>query len=121
MNRGGASILGFEDQEQLAKSNIKASDFYTFPKERAYVMDRQSVLGVALTDPCEFHYHQLLTEPGSPSVAPHLKNFLDAIRGVAKLNCPGEIAYKTAVAVQKTHESIKNARKIHFTKGDFQA
>ncbi|MFC1502472.1 nitrogen regulation protein NR(II) [bacterium] len=40
MNRAGANILGFIDQDQLIKSGFKTVDIYTSPKERTYLLDR---------------------------------------------------------------------------------
>ena len=42
-----------------------------------------------------------------PYHQPHLQNFFDAVRGKAKLNCPAEVAYETAVAVLKVNEAIE--------------
>ena len=51
---------------------------------------------------------------------PHLKNFFDTIRGNATLNCPGEFAYQTAVAVLAINEAVKSQKKINFKKKDFE-
>jgi predicted dehydrogenase len=51
---------------------------------------------------------------------PHLENFFDAVRGKAKLNCPGEIGYETAVTVLKVNEAIAAGRKLEFKPGDFE-
>ena len=59
---------------------------------------------------------QLSTLPHQP----HLKNFLDAIRGKAKLNCPGQFAYQTAVTVLAINEAVKSQKKINFKKKDFE-
>ena len=66
--------------------------------------DRHSV-PVALRDP----YHQ-----------PHLQNFFDAVRGKAKLNCPAEVAYETAVAVLKVNEAIEAGSRLSFKPEDFK-
>ena len=66
--------------------------------------DRHSV-PVALRDP----YHQ-----------PHLQNFFDAVRGKAKLNCPSEVAYETAVAVLKVNEAIEAGSRLSFKPEDFK-
>jgi hypothetical protein len=50
----------------------------------------------------------------------HLENFFDAIRGKAKLNCPGEIGYETAVTVLKVNEAVAAGRKLEFKPGDFE-
>jgi len=51
---------------------------------------------------------------------PHLENFFDAIRGKAKLNCPGEIGYETAATVLKVNEAVEAARKLDFTTAEFK-
>jgi len=50
---------------------------------------------------------------------PHLENFFDAIRGKAKLNCPAEVGYETAVTVLKVNEAAAAGRKLHFKPEDF--
>ncbi len=60
---------------------------------------------VVLRDP----YHQ-----------PHLQNFFDAVRGKAKLNCPPEIAYETAVAVLKVNDAIDAKSPMSFKPEDFK-
>ena len=60
---------------------------------------------VVLRDP----YHQ-----------PHLQNFFDAVRGKAKLNCPAEVAYETAVAVLKVNEAIDAKSPMTFKPEDFK-
>ena len=59
---------------------------------------------VVLNDP----YHQ-----------PHLQNFFDAVRGNAKLNCPAEIGYETAVSVLKVNEAIEAGSRLSFRPEDF--
>ena len=60
---------------------------------------------VALRDP----YHQ-----------PHLQNFFDAVRGKAKLNCPAEIGYESAVTVIKVNEAIDAGVPLSFKPEDFK-
>jgi len=55
-----------------------------------------------------------------PYHQPHLENFFDAIRGKAKLNCPAEIGYETAVAVLKVNEAAEAARKLNFKPAEFK-
>jgi predicted dehydrogenase len=59
---------------------------------------------VVLRDP----YHQ-----------PHLENFFDSIRGTAKLHCPAEIGYETAVAVLKVNEAIDAKQRVSFRADEF--
>ena len=51
---------------------------------------------------------------------PHLENFFDAIRGKAKLNCPAEVGYETAVIVLKVNEAIEAGKKLEFKPEDFK-
>jgi hypothetical protein len=52
---------------------------------------------------------------------PHLENFFDAVRGKAKLNCPPQVAYESAVTVLKVNEAVEAARKLNFKKEEFTA
>jgi predicted dehydrogenase len=81
-------------------------------KEDAGVTDvRESVspdehkVPVILRDP----YHQ-----------PHLQNFFDAVRGKAKLNCPAEVGYESAVSVLKVNEAIEAKARLSFKPEDFR-
>jgi predicted dehydrogenase len=60
---------------------------------------------IVLRDP----YHQ-----------PHLQNFFNAVRGKAKLNCPAEIAYESAVSVLKVNEAIEAKSRLSFKPEDFK-
>lgn len=55
--------------------------------------------------------------PGSELDKPihwyHLTNFVESVRGNATLNCPAEIGYRTAVAVLKIEEAVKNGGGIY--------
>lgn len=51
---------------------------------------------------------------------PHLENFFDAIRGKAKLNCPAEVGYETAVTVLKVNEAVQAGRKLEFKPDEFK-
>ena len=72
---------------------------------RESVAPDQHTVPIALRDP----YHQ-----------PHLQNFFDAIRGKAKLTCPAEIAYETAVAVLKVNEAIEAKTRLTFKPEEFK-
>jgi predicted dehydrogenase len=71
---------------------------------RESVSPDQHKVPVVLRDP----YHQ-----------PHLQNFFDAVRGKAKLNCPPEIGYESAVTVLKVNEAIEARSLLSFSPGDF--
>jgi len=51
---------------------------------------------------------------------PHLENFFEAIRTGVPLNCPGELAYETAVAVLAANEAVSSGRKVEFKPEDFR-
>jgi predicted dehydrogenase len=51
---------------------------------------------------------------------PHLENFFDAMRGKAKLTCPGEIGYETAVMVLKVNEAVEAQRRLEFKPEEFK-
>ncbi|MBN2089962.1 Gfo/Idh/MocA family oxidoreductase [candidate division KSB1 bacterium] len=63
--------------------------------------------------------HGIPIEFNDPYHQPHLQNFFDAIRGKAKLNCPAEIGYETAVTVLKVNEAVANGRKLSFDPNEF--
>jgi integrase len=90
-----------KEQETKAKSGSSA-----IADVRESVAPDQHTVPVTLRDP----YHQ-----------PHLQNFFDAIRGKAKLNCPAEEAYQTAVAVLKVNEAIEAKTRLALKPDDFKA
>jgi len=51
---------------------------------------------------------------------PHLENFFDAIRRKAKLNCPAEVGYETAVTVLKVNEAVEAAHRLEFKPDEFK-
>jgi integrase len=90
-----------KEQETKAKSGSSA-----IADVGESVAPDQHTVPVTLRDP----YHQ-----------PHLQNFFDAIRGKAKLNCPAEEAYQTAVAVLKVNEAIEAKTRLALKPDDFKA
>lgn len=56
-----------------------------------------------------------------PIHQPHLENFFDAIRGRAKLTCPAEVGYETAVTVLKVNEAAETGQRLEFTPEEFAA
>jgi hypothetical protein len=89
-----------KEQEAKAKSDSGA-----IVDVRESVAPDQHTVPVTLRDP----YHQ-----------PHLQNFFDAVRGKAKLNCPAEVAYETAVAVLKVNEAIDAKSRVSFRPEEFK-
>ena len=54
-----------------------------------------------------------------PVHQPHLENFFEAIRGRAKLTCPGELAYRTAVPILRTNDAVASGNRITLTEDDY--
>ena len=64
--------------------------------------------------------YRLPVKMGKPYHQPHLENFFETVRGKAKLNCPAEIGYETAVTVLKVNEAVEAARKLSFEPEEFK-
>ena len=65
-------------------------------------------------------YDISVTMDNKPYHQPHLENFFDAISGKAKLNCPAEIGYETAVTVLKVNDAVAAGNKLEFKSEDFE-
>jgi predicted dehydrogenase len=88
-----------KEQEAKAKDDSGA-----VADVRESVAPDQHTVPVVLRDP----YHQ-----------PHLQNFFDTVRGKAKLNCPAEVGYESAVSVLKVNEAIEAKSLLSFKPEDF--
>lgn len=53
----------------------------------------------------------------TPPHQPHLENFFAAVRGKAKLTCPAEVGYETAVTVLRVNEAIEAGAKAALQTG----
>jgi predicted dehydrogenase len=51
---------------------------------------------------------------------PHLENFFNAVQGKAKLNCPAEVGYETAVMVLKVNEAVEAMKRLEFKPEEFK-
>ena len=87
-----------------SRAFLPTSDAGAIADVRESVAPDQHTVPVTLRDP----YHQ-----------PHLQNFFDTIRGKARLNCPAEDAYRTAVAVLRVNEAIEARGPLAFTPAEF--
>jgi len=92
-------ITAIEQEEQEPAATGAVLDVRESPKPPSYD------LSVTMDKP----YHQ-----------PHLENFFDAIRGKAKLNCPADVGYETAVTVLKVNEAVEKACKLEFKPEEFK-
>lgn len=55
-----------------------------------------------------------------PYHKPHLENFFNSIRGTAKLHCPAEVGYETAVTVLKVNDAVEANRRLSFSSDEFK-
>ena len=92
--------------------------FLNEPAEEEEKAEASAVLDVreTLAPPA---YEIPISMEGKPYHQPHLENFFNAVRGKAKLNCPAEIGYETAVMVLKVNEAVEAARRLEFSKDEF--
>jgi len=106
--------------------------YLTIPPEWRALMERQHITDEQFAG---LFVHESLESPGpiaverlscgvpvtmdKPTYQPHLENFFDAIRGKAKLNCPAEVGYETAVTVLKVNEAAEAGRRLEFKPEEF--
>ena len=83
---------------------MKEQDDAAVTDVRESVSPDEHTVSIVLRDP----YHQ-----------PHLQNFFDAVRGKAKLTCPPEVGFESAVSVLKVNEAIEAKCRLAFTPEDF--
>jgi predicted dehydrogenase len=67
--------------------------------------------------PEEHHVPVFLRDPYHQ---PHLQNFFDAVRGKARLNCPPEVGYESAVTVLKVNDAIEAKSRLSLKPEDFK-
>jgi predicted dehydrogenase len=80
--------------------------------------DEQAVLDVRESVSPDLHRVPVVLR--DPYHQPHLQNFFDAVRGRAKLHCPAEVGYESAVTVLKVNEAIDAKRRLDFRPEDFR-
>jgi predicted dehydrogenase len=56
-----------------------------------------------------------------PPHQPHVENFFNAIRGTAKLNCPGDEAFSSEYPIHKANEAIASQTRIAITQEEAKA
>jgi predicted dehydrogenase len=80
--------------------------------------DEEAVLDVRESASPDLHRVPVVLR--DPYHQPHLQNFFDAVRGEAKLNCPAEVGYESAVTVLKVNEAIDAKQRVSFKPEDFR-
>jgi predicted dehydrogenase len=90
--------------------------------ETAKAIARKDEIRVGPTIPAPGRYYPPLPGPKDPTTEhmPHLTNFFDSIRGTAKLNCPGEVGYETAVSILRVNDAVAAGRKLAFKPEEFK-
>jgi hypothetical protein len=56
-----------------------------------------------------------------PPHQPHLENFFNAIRGTAKLNCPGDEAFTSEYVIHKANDAVGAEKKLLITSEEVEA
>ena len=86
-------------------------------EEEPQVTEEGAELNVAVSPPAP--KYDFMVTLDKPFHQPHLENFFEAVRGNAKLNCPAEVGYETAVTVLKVNDAVAAGRKLEFKPEDF--
>jgi predicted dehydrogenase len=93
-------------------------DYINEPPKKEEKAETSAVLDIRETVPVA--EYKIPVTMDKPYHQPHLENFFDAVRGKAKLNCPAEIGYETAVTVLKVNEAVEAAHKLEFKPEEFK-
>jgi predicted dehydrogenase len=94
--------------------------YITLPKEQE-VKSKEDTGAVAdVRESVAPDEHRVPVVLKDPYHQPHLQNFFDAVRGSAKLNCPSEVAYESAVAVLKVNDAIEANARLAFSPEEFK-
>src|SRR5262249_18857542 len=91
--------------------------YLSAPKLQEKKADEEAVLDVRESVSPDQHRVPVVLK--DPYHQPHLQNFFDAVRGKAKLHCPAEVGYETAVTVLKVNEAIEARLRLSFRPEDF--
>jgi predicted dehydrogenase len=112
-----------EGHLKASKEIVKAIDNLTLDQlAKIFTVDETPFPGEhQLPKPKEQPSLKIPVKVDKPIHMPHLENFFGAIRGEAKLNCPADIGYETAVAVLKVNEAAEAGRKLSFQPDEFKA
>ena len=89
------------------------------PEKPKQEKPKSSGVGLDVRESVPAPSYKLLVEMNKRAHRPHLENFFDAIRGKAKLTCPAEVGYETAVTVLKVNEAAEAGRRLEFKPEDF--
>jgi predicted dehydrogenase len=93
-------------------------EYISEPPKKEEKTETGAVLDIRETVPVA--QYKIPVTMDKPYHQPHLENFFDAVRGKAKLNCPAEIGYETAVTVLKVNEAVAAEKKLDFKEKEFK-
>ncbi len=128
------TFMGDKGTLQISESNARGS-VYREPDApewdqwvKAGIINEPKKVEKPVTATAQLDVRETLAPPAYEIAAkmdkkyhqPHLENFFDSIRGKAKLNCPGEIGYETAVTVLKVNEAVEAAKRLEFKPEEFK-
>jgi predicted dehydrogenase len=103
--------------EQFQKQNSGG----TPEPEKKEEEDPDLKIGHSVPEPGRYYPPIPAPVPPKTEHGPHLENFFDAVRGKAKLNCPGEEGLATAVSVLRVNEALEAGKTLPFKPEDFKA
>ncbi len=116
-NRGNWAWREDHSPEEDWTALVKKGWLLAPPTDKPEAAEENVVVDVRATpEAAKWPFPVELAKPGH---MPHLENFFDAIRTGAKLNCPAEVGYETAVAVLKVNEAVAAEKKLHFAENEF--
>jgi predicted dehydrogenase len=96
----------------IQKNYIRAKAVPPVPADAAKVDVRETAQLAEFEIPVSFN---------KPPHMPHLENFFNAINGNAKLNCPGDEAFRSEYVIHKANEAIGAQKRIEITPQEVEA
>jgi predicted dehydrogenase len=106
-------------QKSLSKTDL-AKATTTAPSGKPKTEEGDIKVGHSIPSPGRYYPPLPAPKEDTTEHMPHLVNFFDAIKGKAKLNCPGEVGYETAVSILRVNEAVAAGKKIEFKPEDFK-
>jgi predicted dehydrogenase len=110
----------YRDPNAPAWDSWVQKGYITLPKQQEVKSKEDSGAVADVRESVAPDEHRVPVVLKDPYHQPHLQNFFDAVRGKAKLNCPPEIAYESAVAVLKVNQAIEANSRLSFKPEDFK-
>ncbi len=117
-----APVADWEKELQKAMDKAALAKATAQKKAAADTDEEEGGIKIAHSIPSPGRYYPPIPAPTPPKTEhmPHLENFFSAVRGDAKLNCPAEVGYETAVSILRVNDAVAAEKKIEFTADDFK-